>query len=205
MEKLWFEGGGTHASAGVESVEGVMELNFRHHAVIQYPHHHLTQQLHHTYSVELSVTLWYHDEFIPGTLLHDVTLAEGSLDQTAEFLPVGGGQGTLPLSHPPDRTGGVLTSSQTVLRPCYCGGGGPPRPPIPPWVQIHPQGRESNPPRSVWEYKVLVPNSDRNIWRISKCDMPNTQNISRIVFTVHIVYEGFGIWFQIHAPKPGLE
>ena len=41
MEQLGFEGGGNRASAGVETMDCVLELNLRHQVEIQYTRHRL--------------------------------------------------------------------------------------------------------------------------------------------------------------------
>ena len=67
-----------------------MELYHCHQAVIKNRCHCLLYHLDHDYATEVSVFLWYQYNGIPSTLFHEVTLAEGGLDQADNLLLMGG-------------------------------------------------------------------------------------------------------------------
>ena len=90
MDQLGFQGGGTGASDRAESMQGAVEMNCYHEAVIQYPRYGLPEYLKQLDAVEVAVTLWDQDNGLTGALLRKVTLMEGGLDQTFELLPENG-------------------------------------------------------------------------------------------------------------------
>ena len=73
-----------------------MELNYHHEAEIQYPCHCLTQYLNQPDAAEISVPFWYQDNGLPGVRFSKVTLANGDLDQTNDYLPLRGVHKFLP-------------------------------------------------------------------------------------------------------------
>ena len=64
-----------------------MELNCCHYTEIQYPCHCLSQDFFQTYALVFYVPLWDQDDGLTGTLLHQVTLAEGGLYHPGSILP----------------------------------------------------------------------------------------------------------------------
>ena len=71
-------------------MEGVVEFNHLRQTGILNPCHRIPQYLYQTYSMEVSVTLWYQEDGLSGTLIQDITFAEGVLDKSDGLLPVGG-------------------------------------------------------------------------------------------------------------------
>ena len=67
-----------------------MKLNRHHQALIQYPCCCLPHYLHQIDYSEVAVILWYQDDGLTVTLLHEGTLSESGLDQSYNLLPVGG-------------------------------------------------------------------------------------------------------------------
>ena len=90
LNYIYFKGGSPRASSSEKSMEGVVELNSWCRAKINNYHHRLPQHLYQTYSTEVPISLWYQDDGLTVTLLHEGTLSESGLDQSYNLLPVGG-------------------------------------------------------------------------------------------------------------------
>ena len=88
MDKLGFQGGGTGASDRAESMQGAVEMNCYHEAVIQYPRYGLPEYLKQLDAAEVAVTLWDQDNGLTGALLRKVTLTEICLDQVNVHIPL---------------------------------------------------------------------------------------------------------------------
>ena len=88
MDQLGFQGGGTGASDRAESMQGAVEMNCYHEAVIQYPRYGLPEYLKQLDAAEVAVTLWDQDNGLTGALLRKVTLTEICLDQVNVHIPL---------------------------------------------------------------------------------------------------------------------
>ena len=90
MKQLDFEGSGPRSSLCVEPTEGVMVLDCCCQAAVHNPRHYLPDYFNHINAAEVSASLMYQDNGLPGTLFRELTLVEGGLDHPGDLLPVGG-------------------------------------------------------------------------------------------------------------------